>query len=259
MSKQIHFRATDVDVKRLAELMEKLGTTLTAVIREAIRLFHKKEIQNVNKVILVFALCIAASSCGGAQVVMPQDGGIDPNPTPTPTPVVIPTPTPPPTFPPAQPETCTGDILIGGGEQCSFSDGSTFYHLEQFSVAVGANGHGTFQIISEAGINQGGLKQITLTSPIPLNVLEVHGTGSINSWCPNNGVLTTWDATAPDGTIVHIVGAKEYFFNGGGEKVSYVIPQTVFPSPLPIQSFTQNIFIDLCSVATVHWVLNGSF
>jgi predicted DNA-binding protein len=45
MAKEVHFHATDVDEKRLAELTKKLGTTLTAVIREAIRLLHKKEIK----------------------------------------------------------------------------------------------------------------------------------------------------------------------------------------------------------------------
>jgi predicted DNA-binding protein len=45
MSKEIHFRATDTDQKRLTDLIAKLGTTLTAVIREAIRLLHKKEIK----------------------------------------------------------------------------------------------------------------------------------------------------------------------------------------------------------------------
>jgi len=45
MSKPLHFRATEVDLKRLTELATKLGTTITAVIREAIRLLHKKEIK----------------------------------------------------------------------------------------------------------------------------------------------------------------------------------------------------------------------
>lgn len=210
----------------------------------------------MSKIILVIALCIAASSCGGAQVVGTCD--VDCGPVPTPSPTPIPSPPPPTTFPPSQPPVCSGSILAGG-QQCSYSDGSTFYYIYQFSVSAGANGHGTFQIISEIGINTGGFRKVDMAIPISLNVLEIHGTGSIDSWCANNGVLTTWDASQPDGTLVHLIGAKEYFFNGGGEKVSYVIPQTVFPLPQPIKAFTQNVFGDLCSVATVHWVLNGSF
>jgi hypothetical protein len=45
MSKEVHFRATEIDRKRLSDLIVKLGTTLTAVIREAIRQLHKKEIK----------------------------------------------------------------------------------------------------------------------------------------------------------------------------------------------------------------------
>lgn len=211
------------------------------------------------KTIFVVALCIAATACGGAQVVMPQDGGGCCIATPTPTPVPpAPTPTPNPNFVPPQPLTCTGNILVGGGQQCTFSDGVSFYRADQFSEAIGPDGHGTFQIISEEGFNGTALHQVTFTFPVPIRLLEIHGTASIDSWCNNNGVVTTWDSNATDGTIGHIVGAKNFLFNSG-DTVSYVIPQTVFPAPIPIASVTHNVFVDLCAGSTIHWVLFGSF
>lgn len=43
MKKRIEFRANDSDVSRLTVLSKKLGITITAVIREAIRYLYKKE------------------------------------------------------------------------------------------------------------------------------------------------------------------------------------------------------------------------
>lgn len=42
--KRIPFNANEKDESRIADLTRKLGITVTAVIREAIRLLHKKEI-----------------------------------------------------------------------------------------------------------------------------------------------------------------------------------------------------------------------
>lgn len=42
--KRIPFNANEADESRLNDLAKKLGITITAVIREAIRLLHKKEI-----------------------------------------------------------------------------------------------------------------------------------------------------------------------------------------------------------------------
>jgi len=202
------------------------------------------------------ALSLLISACGGSMtpgVVHAAAPAASPSPTPTPSPTPVPTPPP---FPPAQPLVCTGSIQTG--QQCAQSDGISFYRIDQFSVATRADGHGTFQVISEAGLNTTGLRQITFTMPQTINVLEVHGTGSIDSWCNNNGVVTTWDSTDATGVNGHLVGGKNFFFNAG-DTVSYVIPQVLFPQPIPIASLTQNIFPDLCAITTVHWVLYGSF
>lgn len=45
MSKMINFRKTDADDKIIADLQQKLGLTVAAVIRQALRLLHKKECQ----------------------------------------------------------------------------------------------------------------------------------------------------------------------------------------------------------------------
>jgi len=42
--KRVPFNANEKDEARLNDLAKKLGITMTAVIREAIRLLHKKEI-----------------------------------------------------------------------------------------------------------------------------------------------------------------------------------------------------------------------
>jgi hypothetical protein len=45
MEKLINFRATDADQKFLADLQKKLGLTVAAVIRQSLRLLHKKEVK----------------------------------------------------------------------------------------------------------------------------------------------------------------------------------------------------------------------
>jgi lysophospholipase L1-like esterase len=84
--KRHSFDANEVDESRLNELKDKLKLTFAAIMRDAIKLLHKKEIQNVSKVLFIVALCIASASCGGQSPKMP----INPIriPTPTPTPIV---------------------------------------------------------------------------------------------------------------------------------------------------------------------------
>lgn len=99
--KRINFRATDKDVALIDALKNRLGLTLTAVIRQAVRLLHKKEIDQVKNVLLVVALSVLAASCGGQQRI-PPDGGLPPRATPTPFATPTPAPTPVPAITSAQ-------------------------------------------------------------------------------------------------------------------------------------------------------------
>jgi lysophospholipase L1-like esterase len=82
--KRHSFDANEVDESRLSELKDKLKLTFAAIMRDAIKLLHKKEIQNVSKVLFVVALCIASASCGGQSPKMPINPVHVPTPTPTP-------------------------------------------------------------------------------------------------------------------------------------------------------------------------------
>lgn len=44
-AKKLLLGLTEIDVSRLSDLTKQMGLTITAVIREAIRLLHKKEIK----------------------------------------------------------------------------------------------------------------------------------------------------------------------------------------------------------------------
>lgn len=85
--KRHSFDANEVDESRLNELKDKLKLTFAAIMRDAIKLLHKKEIQNVSKVLFVVALCIASASCGGQIPKMPINPIHVATPTPTPVPV----------------------------------------------------------------------------------------------------------------------------------------------------------------------------
>lgn len=61
--KRIEFNANDADMTRLEALKEKNKTSFTALIREAIKLLHEKEITNVLKTLLVVCLCISVIAC----------------------------------------------------------------------------------------------------------------------------------------------------------------------------------------------------
>jgi hypothetical protein len=45
MSRLINFRSTEADDKIIADLQKQLGLTATAIIRQALRLLHKKEMK----------------------------------------------------------------------------------------------------------------------------------------------------------------------------------------------------------------------
>jgi hypothetical protein len=49
----------------LKELTAKLNKTASAIFRELLRKLHKKELQNLSKIIFVIALCLSAAACGG--------------------------------------------------------------------------------------------------------------------------------------------------------------------------------------------------
>jgi hypothetical protein len=157
-------------------------------------------------------------------------------------------------FPPAQPLICKGDP---GNQTCTFSDGSTFYYLNQINVTTRDDGHGTFQLISEAGMNKGGLYQMPMSLGKSINIVEMHATMSINSWCDGNGIIANLDGFNGLNTE-HIFGGKTYEFSANQES-NFVIPQVVFPVPVPLDTLNLANYTDLCAKSTVHWVIDGSF
>jgi hypothetical protein len=158
------------------------------------------------------------------------------------------------TFPPAQPLICNGDP---GNQSCTYSDGSTFYHLEQMNVTTRPDGHGTFQLISEVGIAKGGLYEIPMRFGQKINVIEMHATLSVDSWCDQNGIVASLEG-ANGHLVEHIFGGKTLEFKAGQES-NFVIPQTVFPQPIPLDALNLVDYSDLCARTTVHWVIDGSF
>lgn len=46
MSRLINFRSTESDDQVIADLQKKTGLTVTALIRQALRLLHKKEVKS---------------------------------------------------------------------------------------------------------------------------------------------------------------------------------------------------------------------
>lgn len=190
-----------------------------------------------NKIVIAIVISLLLSGCGG----------VGPGQTPN---IVHAD-----SFPVAQPLTCSGPA---GNQSCDFSDGSSYYRHDQTSFNVRPDGHGTFQIVTESGISHDtNLFQIQFPFPQQINIAEVHATLSITSWCNGNGVVTTWDSLAP-GAAGSIVGGKTMQFKTG-DVGDFVIPQVLFPQPIPASQLQMNIYTDLCASSTVHWVMNGSF
>lgn len=210
---------------------------------------------------LSFLLCaLLLCGCGSSNIANPPivqaAAPPPPPPSPTPVPTASPTPTPLP-FPPSQPLLCSGNT--DAGLSCDESDGMHYYRHDQFTVVSRADGHGTFEIIEELGIQQQtGLKQIQFAFPQEVDVQEVHGILQINSWCDGNGTLTKWEGYSANNELSEVIGGKDYNFKAG-ESVSFVIPQVLFPTPLPLTALQMDTFTDLCASSTIHWMLYGSF
>lgn len=134
-----------IDDKRLTELAKKLETTLSEIVRKAVKLLHEKEIQNLSKTLLVVALCTLALSCGG-QNRLPVD-----NPPPRNTPTPVPTPTP-------LPVTITADSVLNMG-----MIGQTWLFMNDFGCST------TFSIQAPAPVNRtnpdGTITVVTFTDP----------------------------------------------------------------------------------------------
>jgi len=200
----------------------------------------------MKSLILAVGILALTCGCGSGKALTPVAFAA---PTPSPTPL--------PTFPPLQPLVCSG--VVQTGILCDESDGVHYYRHDQWTVATGPDGHGTFQVIEELGISQQtGLRQIQFNMPQSINIVEVHGTLTISSWCDNNGALSSWDSFATGSPIKSIVGAKTFAFNHG-ENAVYVIPQVIFPIPLQSNGLQLEAFTDLCATSTFHWIFNGSF
>jgi hypothetical protein len=192
----------------------------------------------IKKIVLVILISALLTGCGGSGTIFHPE-------------------TVHASFPASQPLTCTG--IVQTGIVCDESDGLHYYRHDQFTVAIGPDGHGTFQVLEEVGISsQTGLRQIQFMMPQSINIAEVHGTLTINSWCNGDGALSTWDSLSDDAPIKSIVGGKNYEFNAG-EKTVFVIPQVVFPVPIRSTGLQLEAFTDLCASSTFHWVFNGSF
>lgn len=240
--KRINFRATDKDVALIEALKNRLGLTLTAVIRQAVRLLAKKQLT------LTLLLLVLLTGCGGSL-----------NPINPPV-VAASTNAPPPPFPfPSQPLTCSGDPLSPQGESCDESDGKTFYNHMRRSITIGANGHGTFQFVTETGTRGTGLYQFTFKFPQTIALLEVHPTLNIKSWCGGNGFETKWDGASATGGYQHVIGVKTYTDNSSGSTIDIPVPQTVFPLGIPLSEMYLYTYNDLCALSTISWDVTGSF
>jgi hypothetical protein len=162
-------------------------------------------------------------------------------------------------FPPPQSLVCTGQPTDQGGQVCDFSDGVHYYRHDQFVVNVRSDGHGTFMIVTEVGVNQkSDLFKIDFTLPHQVSLLEMHATLTFTSWCEGNGVESIWVAGPGANNPELLVGGKTYNFHAN-ESNAYVIPQVVFPVAVPVNSLEMQVFTDLCATSTTHWVMNGSF
>ena len=152
---------------------------------------------------------------------------------------------------PAQALTCSGTPATG--MLCDESDGQGYYRHDQWTVQTRADGHGTFEAITETGAKKTGLIKLTFPFPQPITIAEIHGTLSITSWCDGDGVVTDWNASGGK-----LIGGKTYKFHSG-DTLDLEIPQVLFPFGVPASAVEQDIYVDLCAQSTVHWVFNGSF
>jgi len=141
---------------------------------------------------------------------------------------------------------------------CDESDGSTYYNHYHWSVTMRTADHGTFQVSTETGIRQSGLYEITVPFPDLINIVELHPTLSVNSYCNGNGFESKWDGLGQF-TMEHLIDAKAYRFDASGVSQDFPIPQIVYPQPVPIRNLHLYTYTDLCSVSTLHWTVTGSF
>ena len=163
-----------------------------------------------------------------------------------------------PPFPPAQTLTCNGDYLSPAGMICDESDGANFYNHYHWSVSVRPDGHGTFQISTEQGSRKSGLYQIAAPFPYIINIVELHPTLSVNSYCAGNGFESKWDGAGIN-TVEHLIGSKAYRFDASGISQDFPVSQVIYPQPVPVSNLILYTFTDLCSVSTLHWTVTGSF
>jgi hypothetical protein len=200
----------------------------------------------IKKILLSLFSLALLTGCGGS-IINPKPVSASTNATPPPFPF------------PAQPLTCNGDPFSGGGEICDESDGKTFYNHMHRSILIGPNGHGTFQFVTETGIRGTGLYQYTFKFPHTVNLLEVHPTLNVKSWCGGNGFETKWDSGSAEAGYQHIIAAKTYTDNSSGSAIDIPVPQTVFPLAVPVSEMYLYTFNDLCAQSTVSWDVTGSF
>lgn len=200
-----------------------------------------------KKIVLVIVISALLTGCGSINPINPQ-------------PVSASTPATPPPFPvPAQALTCVGDALAPSGEICEESDGKTFYNHMHRSITIGPDGRGTFNFSTETGIRGTGLYQYTFKFPQIINLLEVHPTLNLKSWCGGNGFETKWDGAGSIAGYQHIIGAKTYTDNSSGSSIDIPVPQTVFPHAVPVSEMYLYTYNDLCATSTVSWDVSGSF
>lgn len=201
-----------------------------------------------KKIVLVFLFSALLSGCGGSlNPINPPVVNAATNAVAPPFPV------------PAQPLNCTGDALAASGEICRESDGQTFYNLMHRSITIGPDGHGTFNFVTETGIKGTGLYEYTFKFPQIVNLLEVHPTLNIKSWCGGNGFETKWDGAGSSSGYQHIIGAKTYTDNSSGSAIDIPVPQAVFPHPVSVSEMYLYTYNDLCAQSTVSWDVSGSF
>lgn len=166
-------------------------------------------------------------------------------------------------------------VPTGGGVQYSYSTNpgnpQSDYTTDEYQLAIGPDGHGTFHITFETGVHSSHTYVLTFTFPQAVSIAEVHGHVEFDPWCNDDGFLWKLDGAAnhPPGQpdiIESLVGAKSFIPKkkdpqglwGPGDHV--LVPLSAkFAYPRPVNQLYMYSFTDICSVSSFNGVLDGSF
>lgn len=172
----------------------------------------------------------------------------------------------PANFPAAQPLTCTGSQATGG-IICLQSDGVHQYILYQWSYSIRPDGHGSFLLSTETGnrnlpVNLQ-VSQISVDFSQVVSLTESHGTLNFNSLCNGGGLASYVDGGVKNNPFDHLLAGKTLVVNSG-DSPNFVIPQVVYPVPIPVNSLVITSDNDNCATVggpsgVISWTVNGTF